>query len=110
MAGSCAEEERGTSGCGPGAPDHRLIKERQRRCRRYPRTGERPDGFVWPPGRVRKRGVPGAAELIAHAAPSGDQAPRPGGPEYASPTPALRMGIVSAAESSATGVGIGPTR
>jgi hypothetical protein len=33
--------------------------------------------------------------------------PRHGGPEYASPTPALRMGTVSAAESSATGVGIG---
>jgi hypothetical protein len=40
--------------------------------------------------------------------PSGDQAPRPGGPEYASPTPALRMGIVSAAESSATGTSINP--
>src|SRR4029453_14886692 len=34
--------------------------------------------------------------------------PGPGGPEYASPTPALRMRIVSAAESSATGTSINP--
>jgi hypothetical protein len=50
------------------------------------------DGFVWPPGRVRKRGVPGAAELIAHAAPSGDQAPRPRWPRVRIPYPGPKDG------------------
>src|SRR4029453_2692942 len=40
--------------------------------------------------------------------PPGTRPPGPGGPEYASPTPALRMRIVSAAESSATGTSINP--
>jgi hypothetical protein len=50
-----------------------------------------PDGFV-APGRVRKRGVPGAAELIAHAAPSGDQAPRPRWPRVRLPYPGPEHG------------------
>jgi hypothetical protein len=51
-----------------------------------------PDGFVWPPGRVRKRGVPGAAELIAHAAPSGDQAPPSRWPRVRIPYPGPKDG------------------
>jgi hypothetical protein len=84
------------SGCGPGAADHRRTKERQPRWRRYIGCGAArpasPDGFVWPPGRVRKRDVPGAAELIAHAAPSGDQAPRSRWPRVRIPYPGPKGG------------------
>ena len=82
------------SGCGPGAPDHRRTKERQPRCRRYIGCCAAKASFtrricLWPLGGLA---YPGAAELIAHEAPSGDQAPPSRWPRVRIPYPGPEHG------------------